>query len=87
MFDLLSRSLRDGSRNRLIARGFVARVGQTIRSDRSYSEAPQGSCEGSIDYVLALLEVERDVRSLVEELELARTEISQLRCEVSSLRV
>ena len=61
--------------------------------DKRYSltdfvlETCKYSAKDHADYALAQLQVERDVRSLVEELVASRREISRLCGEVSSLRI
>ena len=59
-------------------------LNDSVRNHRKDREADR--TRDRADYALAQLQVERDVRSLVDELATARKEISQLNGEVSSLR-
>ena len=61
------------------------RYALTLRKHRKDREADRA--KDCADYALKHLQVERDTRSLVEDLETARREISPLYGEVSSLRI
>ena len=57
----------------------------SVLKDHKYRETDRA--KDRIDYALAQLQVEQDVRLLVEELVTSLKEISQLSTEVSSLRI